>query len=237
MPACQPQLRAAASEMPSKHYELPSPRLTRGEYWLMEIMAEHMIPAGFLGRDDLVMVLNKPLHGLSQDELHATILELSRQGLVGYTTRHDETECEFSSTDQIRIALAEESRQGQGKTYLRLTSEGGHVWEAFAAPKWDDYISELEGFDESLDQDVTELICTNRGRLERYLKSGYPSLSQIDPSRVWWDILEPWEVTYWKSLPKAHRVRFVDPDDGMEVPPPPSRYMRYFFRPRWYRWD
>jgi hypothetical protein len=203
----------------------------------MEIMAEHMFPAGFLGRDNLGMIVNKQLHGLSQDELLATILELSRQGLVSYTTRHNQTEFQFSSTDQIRNALAEETRRGQGKTFLRLTSEGGRVWEAFAAPRWDDFISELEGFDESLDQYVTELICTNRGLLERYLKSGYPSLSQIVPSRVWWDILEPWEVTYWKILPKAHRVRFVDPDDGIEVPPPPPRYMRYIFWPRWYRWD
>ncbi len=203
----------------------------------MEIMAEHMIPAGFLGRDDLVMIVNKQLHGLSQDELLATILELSQQGLVSYTTRHDETERQFANTDQIKDALAEESRGGQGKTYLGLTSQGGRVWEAFAAPRWDDFISELEGFDETLGQYVTELICTNRGRLERYLRSGYPSLSQVDPSRVWWDILEPWEVTYWKSLPKAHRVRFVDPDHGMEEPPPPPQYMRYIFREGWYRWD
>lgn len=197
--------------MPSKHYELPSPRLTRGEYWLLEIMAEYMIPAGFLGRDDLVMVLNKPLPGLSQDELLATILELSRQGLVSYTTRHDETERQFSSTDQIRDAVPEESRRGQGNTYLRLTSKGARVWEALAAPRWDDYIDEYSCFDESLGQYVTELICTDRELLQRYLKSSYPSLSQIDPSQVWWDILEPWEAKYWKSLPKAHRVRFVDP--------------------------
>lgn len=200
----------------------------------MEIMAELMIPAGFLGRDDLGMLVNKQLHGLSQDELLATILELSRQGLVSYTTGHNLTECEFSSTDQVKNALAEETRRGQGKTFLRLTSKGGRVWEAFAAPRWDDFISELEGFDESLGQYVTELICTNRGLLERYLKSGYPSLSQIDPSQVWWDILEPWEVTYWKILPKAHRVRFVDPDAGIEEPPLPPRFI---FPPRWYRWD
>ena len=200
----------------------------------MEIKAEYMIPAGFLGRDDLVMVLNKPLHGLSRDELLATILELSRQGLVSYTTRHDQTERQFSNTDQIRDALAEESRRGQGKTLLCLTSKGARVWEAFAAPRWDDYICESYINDESLGQAVTELICTNRGRLQRYLKSAYPSLSQIDPYQVWWDILKPWEVTYWKILPKAHRVRFVDPDDGMEVPPPPPRYI---LRPRWYRWD
>ena len=220
--------------MPSKHYELPSPRLTRGEYWLLEIMAEHMIPAGYLTRDDLVMVLNKPLPGLSQDELLATILELSRQGLVSYTTRHDATERQFSSTDQIRDAVSEESRRGRGKTILCLTTAGARVWEAFAAPRWDEFISELWGFDESLNQDVTELICTNPGLLQRYLKSAYPSLSQIDPSQVWWDILKPWEVTYWKILPKAHRVRFVDPDDGMEESPPPSPYI---LPPRWHRWD
>lgn len=220
--------------MSSKHYELPSPRLTRGEYWLMEIMAEYMIPAGFLGRDDLDMVLNKPLPGLSQDELLATILELSRQGLVSYTTRHDEMERQFSSTDQIRDAVSEESRRGRGKTLLCLTSKGACVWEAFAAPRWDDFIDEYSCFDESLGQYVTELICTNLELLQRYLKSAYPSLSQIDPSRVWWDTLEPWEATYWKILPKAHRVRFVEPHDGMEEPPPSSDFIS---PPRWYRWD
>lgn len=196
MLACLPLLHTAASEMPSKHYELPSPRLTRGEYWLMEIMVEGAIPAGWLGRDDLVMLVNKPLHGLSLDELLATILELSRQGLVRFTTKHDRTECEFSSTDQIRNALAEESRRGQGKTYLRLTSEGARVWEAFAAPRWDEYISDSSKFDESLGQEIREFICTNRIRLHRFLKSKYPLLFQIDPGRVWWDKLEPWQATY-----------------------------------------
>jgi len=220
--------------MPSVYYELPSPRLTRGEYWLLEIMAEGRIPAGFLGRDDQGMLFNKPSHGLSQDELLATILELSRQELVCYTIRHDQTERHFSNTDQIRDALAEESRRGRGKTILRLTSEGARVWEAFAAPRWDEFISELWGLDESLDQEVQELICTNPGLLQRYLKSSYPSLPQIDPDRVWWDILEPWEVTYWKILPKAHRVRFVDPDDGMGESPMSSGFIS---PPRWYRWD
>jgi hypothetical protein len=223
--------------MQSNHYGLPSPRLTRGEYWLMEIMAEYMIPAGFLARDDLDKLLNKQHHGLSQDELLATIFELSQQGLVSFITRHDQTERQFSNTDQIREALAEESRRGQSKTFLCLTADGGRVWEAFAAPRWNDYIADSYGFDESLGQDVTELICANRGLLERYLKSRYPSFSQIDPSRLWWDILEPWEATYWKTLPKAHRVRFVDPDDEADETPPPSWHMRYFFRSGWYSWD
>lgn len=200
----------------------------------MEIMAKLMIPAGFLGRDDLGMVLNKQLHGLSQDELLATILELSRQGLVSYTTRQDPTERQFSSIDQLRDAVAEESRRGRGKTFLRLTSEGGRVWEAFAAPEWDEFIDEGSLYDESLGREVTELICTTRERLEWYLKCGHPSLSQIDPSLIWRDVLEPWEATYWKTLPKAHRVRFVEPDDGIEDP---SLLPRFIFRPRWYRWD
>jgi len=221
--------------MQSQHYDLPSPRLTRGEYWLLEIMAELIIPAGFLSRDDLGMIVNKPLHGLSQDELLATILELSRQGLVSYTINHDETEYEFSSTDQIRNALAEESRRGQGKTYLRLTSEGGRVWEAFAAPRWDEYIADSWLFDESLGLEIGQLICTNRGRLQRFFKSKYPSLSQIDPSHVWWDTLEPWQATYWRTLPTAHRVRFVDPyHDGMVMRPLPPQFI---FPPRWYQWD
>lgn len=200
----------------------------------MEIVAKYRIPAGFLRREDLGIVLNKQLHGLGQDELLATVLELSRQGLVAYTTRQDETERQFPNMDQIRDAVAEESRFGRGKTFLCLTAEGGRVWEAFAAPEWDEFIDEGSLYDESLGREVTELICTNRERLDRYLKCAHPSLSQIDPSLVWRDVLEPWEATYWKVLPKGHRVRFVDPDTGTEdqILPP-----QFVFPPRWYRWD
>ena len=161
-------------------------------------------------------------------------MELLRQGLVSFATDHNRTECEFSSADEIRNSLAEKVRGGPTKTYLRLTSEGGRVWEAFAAPRWDVYISELYGFDESLSQDIGELICTNRRRLQWYFESGYPSLYQIDPGRVWWDQLEPWQATYWKILPTAHRMRFGLPDGWMELRSPPSQSTS---PPRWHRWD
>jgi len=201
---------------------------------LLEIMAEGFIPAGWLGSDDRGQGANKQPHGLSQDELVETVLELWQQGLISFLAGHDITECETISTEEIRNALAEKFRPGKSRTYVCLTSEGGRVWEAFAAPRWDEYISELWGPDESLGQDVTELICANLELLQRYLKFNYPSLSQIDPSRVWWDILEPWEVTNWKTLPKAHRVRFVDPDDGVKMI---SLSPQFISRPRWYRWD
>lgn len=220
--------------MRSKHYELPSPRLTRGEYWLMETMAECAIPTGWLGRDNLGEIVNKPPHGLSHSDLVETILELLQQGLMGLKKRDGSpVERAFSSRAQIQNALAD-VRCRPPKTYLFLTSEGGRVWEAFAAPKWDVYISELYGFDESLHQDVGELICTNRGRLQRYFESGYPSLYQIDPGRVWWDQLKPWQATNWKVLPMAHRVRFGLPDGWEELRSPPSQST---YPPRWYRWD
>jgi hypothetical protein len=220
--------------MQSKLYELPSPRLTRGEYWLMEIMAEHMIPADFLMRDNLEVLLNKQPHGLSQDELLATILELSRQGLVSFITRHDQTECQFSNTDQIRDALAEESRKGRSKTSLCLTSEGARVWEAFAAPEWDDFVHEGYEFDDSTGRVLVELICASRRQLQWYLGSSYPSLSPIDECRVWWSIIEPWQATYWKTLPKAHSVRFVGSDDRTEEP---SLIPQFVVPRRWHRWD
>lgn len=213
----------------SNYYELPSPRLTRGEYWLMEVIAELAIPAGWLGRDNLTEIVNKQPHGLSQDELLETVLELWRQGLISFASDHNRTE--LSSADEIRNSLAEKFRPGNAKTYLRLTSEGGRVWEAFAAPRWDVYIYEGYEFDESLSQEIGELICTNRRRLQWYFESGYPSLFQIDPARVWWDKLEPWQATYWKILPTAHRVRFVLPDGRMEMPSPPPQFI---FTPRWY---
>ena len=220
--------------MSSQNYELPSPRLTRGEYWLLEIMAEHMIPAGYLARDDLDKLLNKQPHGLSQDELLATIFELSQQGLVSFIARHDQTERQFSKPDQIRDALAEESRRGQSKTFLCLTSEGALVWEAFAAPEWDKFVYEGYIFDEPTGRVIVELICACRRRLQSHLGSSYPSLSPIDRSRVWWSIVEPWQATYWKTLPKAHSVRFVGSDDRKEEPP---LLPRFVVPPRWYRWD
>ena len=230
----KPQLHAAASEMQSKHYELPWPRLTRGEYWLLEIMAEHMIPADFLMRDDLDKLLDKQPHGLSQDELLATIFELSEQGLVSFINSHDQTERQFSNTDQIRDALAEESRRGRSKTSLCLTPDGARVWEAFAAPEWDRFVYEGYIFDESTGRVLVELICASRRRLQGHLGSSYPSLSPIDRSRLWWSTIEPWQATYWKTLPKAHSVRFVGSDDRNEEPP---LLPKFVVTPRWYSWD
>lgn len=205
--------------------------------WRVLVAGKHGrggIPAGWLGSDNLGEAINKQPHGLSQDELFETVLELWRQGLISFATGLNRTECKVLSTDEIRNVLVEKFRPGKARTYLRLTSKGGRVWEAFAAPRWDDYISEgyVGGYPHC--KDFGELICTNRELLRRYLKFGHISFYQIDPARMWWDKLEPWQVTNWKILPMAHRVRFVLPDGWWESDGPPPQFKE---PPRWYRWD
>lgn len=199
------------------------PRFTRGEYWLLDTVVEFRFPVRDLIADNLEEILNKKGHGLTRDTLIETLHRLISWELI---SAKNEVDAPISTPQQIGRALKEPSWRMSSsvdwKTYRKtvtrygLTSEGGAQWEAFAAPDWQKYIytsRHLPDDPDHSDQVIREAICADKARLERYFKSKcFYDARHVSLATVAWDYIAPWDVTYWKQLEGAHRVRFHSPD-------------------------
>ena len=194
------------------------PRFTRGEYWLLETAVESRFPVADLMDNDIDVTLNKKGHGLTRDALLETLYRLIASGLI---SAENEVDGVISTHPHIERALNEPIRRiprvGERKrTYYRLTPEGGAQWEAFAAPDWQKYIRtsrHLSDDPDHSDPSIWEAICADKAMLESYFKSKcFYDAKHVSLETVAWDYIAPWDVTYWKQLEGAHRVRFHSQD-------------------------
>lgn len=186
-------------------------RLTRAEYWLLNAVVEVSCPLTFLDTPHIEVLFNKASHGLSRDRLIATLTEMFE---LGWITAHrhtvgsdDDQELDRLSAQSIESALNEAPPVKRLKTspctFYRLTPLGASVWEEFAAPDWNRYLSLCLPFSGS-----GEYIGATEWRLRKYLDLVHHLDIQVHPATVAWDVVQPFEATYWKTLPLGYRVSF-----------------------------
>ena len=196
------------------------PRLTRGEYWLLDTVVEFRFPVLGLMASNLEEILNKKGHGLTRDALIETLHRLISSGLI---SAENEVDAPISTPQDIERALNEPPWRFDSPvdprttTHYGLTQEGGAQWEAFAAPDWQKYIdrtSHLPDDPDDSERIIREVICADKALLERYFKSKcFYHAKHVSLATVAWDYIAPWDVTYWKQLDGAHRVRFQEQDE------------------------
>ncbi len=213
------------------------PRLTRGEYWLLETVVDGAWPLCFVARTNAEEVFNKPGHGLERAALIETLESLFASGLLE-AHRHGQAAAMPLARTEIIAALEEPSHaRGAPGTLYRLTAQGGAVWEAFAMPDWKAYL--LRELDE--DQGVGAFTALDRQWLQEDLEHFSVYEHAVARDSVQWERLGRWQPTYWKELPEGYRVRFrFGPTPSGEEPSPLDGfgcgYGRCAQRESWYRW-
>ena len=189
------------------------PRFTRGEYWLLETVVEHEWDIPGLMGSDLELHLNKKGHGLTRASLLANLYRLLSSGLI---YAKNEVDGFLSTYQQIECALDETPWQIRGDkkyTVYGLTQEGGAQWEAFAAPDWGRYVDAGETFSDENENGIWEIICADKDWLDRYCEAMcFDHELEVSLETIAWDYIAPWQVTYWKQLDGAHRLRFEAQD-------------------------
>jgi len=195
------------------HFE---PRLTRGEYWILESVVEHGTPACWYPSANLTRLLNKREgHGLDRPALMATLERLIGQGWIGVRDlrRDDDPGEVYAGTlDRAGIEAALDERGEDQFTHLGLTAEGGRVWEEFARPNWNAFIDHYtRGFGNSRRKEVGVVMSATLGRVREFLGYARYLGEFFDPERVHWRVLRPWRATYWKTLPEGHRAMYRYP--------------------------
>ncbi|MFH5806450.1 hypothetical protein [Alienimonas sp. DA493] len=199
-----------------------APRLTRGEYWILNSLVEAKVPLAFYrGSDqDFFDLFNRPSHGLTKDELVLTLLGLFNAGWIVGRAEHEPFEYEsdrdrpppsypFTPTGEaIRrvlnvapVDLNPGARSPDPCVHIGLTAEGGGVWEAFAAPRWERFLQQIGAWGD------TTLRVVRKEHGQQYARC-WAEVDQYDPDALVWKPVAPFRATYWKTLPIGFETRF-----------------------------
>ena len=176
---------------------------SRAENWLLDLVVTFRYPLCVLTHKETELLLNREGHGLSETELLGVLHRLFSDGLLiasRYTP--DEAEVYFSPTmNEIKSGL--NPREVGEEVDYGLTQEGGKIWEARSHPNWEKYLTGSYGMD------AGEIISmdTNLARKALLFETRWRQSWDLISNPLW-DVLSPWEATYWKTLPLGHRVRF-----------------------------
>jgi hypothetical protein len=207
------------------------PSFTRGEYWLLEAVVEYRVSIAMLASEDVAVALNRSAHGLDRRELYKTFVDLVGRGLIVAT--EIEGPCFVPEPGEVEILL-DGGREAKRRLWYGLTAEGGRQWESFALPNWDHFLSVEFSCPEQGAISEGQYVCANKERLERYFLLAKKALVAFDENSARWDVLHPWQATYWKMLPLGYRVQFRGDSELRRFPPDPRRKMMDMRL--WYAW-
>lgn len=180
--------------------------MDNGEYWLLDSVVEAWCPLVWLVSEDIEGAFNKRNHGLKRGELVTVLDRLFQRGDL----LAKQIESEFVPAQ----ADIEEALDGRRDCLYGLTSQGGVRWEEVSHPQWERYITACV----YADPQDGEIVGSDRALVEKYDSLSHYAwdISVVADSRRW-DVLQPWQATYWKTLPLGHRVRFSY--DWVQRPP------------------
>jgi hypothetical protein len=136
--------------------------------------------------------------------------------------------------DLVESAFDEgfDPKRSEDSVHYRLTPEGGLIWEAFAAPRWDKYLRTWKGPPGKLNR----FFGAKKSSLEKYLSLVHHLGTKIIPESVEWSEVQPWQATYWKVLPLGHCVkcRHMQADGPISWDRVPHSLMSL---QKWYDWN
>lgn len=175
------------------------------EYWFLDTAVEEVIGFSWIVPYEQYgdLAINRAPLNLTVAEITELLHCLFQRGDLLATTPSDFDEHGVNrgfipSKSEIESAIHQRIN-----LFYFLTSQGGEKWESFSHPNWNLYWTGYVGF----------LGCADRKILETYLALYHliPDVNShryIIPGTESWEILTPWQATYWKTLPIGCQVRY-----------------------------
>ena len=111
----------------------------------------------------------------------------------------------------MTIPEIQDNLDGKLQAYYYLTAQGSSRWEALADPNWYHYYTYIcqDYQPGEVPEYQIEITSISRQLIEKLLSVSCYVLSEVPISETEnWSEIEPWQATYWKTLPKAYRVRY-----------------------------
>lgn len=181
--------------------------ITEKEYWFLDLVVRWWWPLKGLELEpaELEFHANKSAHHLGHVELVNILSDLLLKGDLVFSRAHSHSENEQHAPFIPSKSEIEEALAGRDEIYYGLTNQGGRRWEMASVPNWDLFLYEASRGRKENDVRVMdyEVISSNRVLVEQWLNT-----EEIPVNSPSWEQLTPWQVTYWKTLPMGHQVKF-----------------------------
>jgi hypothetical protein len=186
----------------------------KGYSWLLDAVATLRIPLQWLTARNVDELANREGHGLPASEIAARMRELLHDGRIAVTWPLISGGERVLLTGQELVEVL--MHRSDTPLYYGLTETGGLLWESVFHPAWDSYVDASELPDvltaKSPATDRVEIAALTRELVEEYAERVYrrADLSkQVVVGSESWQYLQPWQATYWKTLPAGWRVQFL----------------------------
>jgi hypothetical protein len=142
---------------------------------------------------------------LSQAEVVVAADFLFQRGDIKAMVFTDEYDTEPASDVVLTRAGIQDHLIGRLVASYYLTPQGGARWEAMAHPDWNKFF--IVNFRGAFPYYEHGILSTQREIIEQLLSLDHLIFKERHiPGTENWDVLEPWEATYWKTLPQGYHV-------------------------------
>lgn len=193
--------------------------MLQAELLILDYVVETWLPLQWLSNDVVEEVLNKPFHNMSISDLIPLLEKLFQKDYIVVRRKDDRGYTYFTPSrrdieEGLAISFFENSLFDYG-----LTLKGGTFWEEVTEPNWDRYVHTAYGIYNingvNPYPQEGEIITTSKKFTQRYLEKVkwlQLPITGILPDTETWDVLHPWQATYWKELTTGHKVKFLYTD-------------------------
>ncbi len=116
---------------------------------------------------------------------------------------------DYEGTSDVVLTMTgiQDHLDGKLQVVYYLTPQGGERWEAIAHPDWNKFL--INNFILVYPYE-RGIFATKRENIEQLLAYGEYLLeyNRPIPGTEVWEVLEPWQVTYWKTLPRGYSLNY-----------------------------
>ncbi|NJK66885.1 MAG: hypothetical protein HC941_10350 [Microcoleus sp. SU_5_3] len=142
---------------------------------------------------------------LSHSEVVLAADSLFLRGDIKAMIFADEYDTEATSDVVLTRAGIQDSLDGRLLAFYYLTPQGGAKWEAMAHPDWNKFL--IANFRQIFPDYEEGILGTQREIVEQLLAlDRLIFMYEHIPGTEVWNVLEPWQATYWKTLPRGYHV-------------------------------
>jgi hypothetical protein len=179
------------------------------DLWLLEVVMELPTPLHLLVEPNPHIALNmQDDPRFSREELCERLSLLAERGFVRIHELPDGLE-ELFAPEQISRAI--DARRPRSFFGYALTPEGGAIWERHAHPDWSRYVNAGEEPTPPGTPDAWVIEAASLEAAEEELRFHEALGDENQPvhESKRGEELTPWQVTYWKTLPRGYRLRYT----------------------------
>ncbi|QSQ22433.1 hypothetical protein JY651_46195 [Pyxidicoccus parkwayensis] len=185
--------------------------IDRQTFWFLDAVIEMGENLAVLKSPRIEEILNRRTHGLGERELVEQIASLCQSGLIEVKNDDGVRVCSLDDVDRAFAESRCEPRHYSGFWYS-LTPAGGAAWESVTHPDWSCYLSHWTRREE-----VCIEAATRERAVEEFNRASTDPAHVPVPGSYRETLLEPWEATYWKTLPSGVRIQYAWTKGGSNV--------------------